>query len=239
MKAIVIVPARMGSTRLAKKPLLRLDGVSMIRRTVDKVLESGLSPIVVATDSEDIMKECSGIEGVVPVMTAEDHVCGTDRVLEAYQKVSADMGDFDIVINVQGDEPFLNPDLLKGVMEKLPERKHASFWTTVTDLPEHERKDENVAKVVTAINDDALIFTRSDIPDSYKHTSVYVYTPGFLNQFCSLPPSPLETSYRLEQMRALDNGLTLNCIYLPFDSVSINTLEDIDKAGVKDFEFHQ
>jgi len=237
MKSIVIVPSRLGSERLPNKPLFKINGKSIIRHTLEKVISSGLQPIALATDSSLILDECSSLTEILPVMTSTEHTCGTERVLEAYEKISSELGDFDTIINVQGDEPFISPDMLRALPGELEKRSsRADFWTTVTELPEHERADINVAKVVLDIEDNALIFTRDSISESYKHTSVYIYTPDFLKKFCGLPQSPLEKAYRLEQMRALDNGLALNCIPLPYDSISINTYEDLDKAGIKDFE---
>lgn len=240
MKSIVIIPARLKSTRLPNKPLLKIEGVTMIRRTLEKVLAAGVSPVVVAADDQRIIDEVQGIEGVFGVMTRMDHSCGTERVLEAYQNISKTLGEFDVIINVQGDEPFMDPLMLKELVEQLPERRNkAEFWTTVTPINDEEQGDVNVAKVVLDQGDNALIFTRQPLELAYKHTSVYVYTPEFLQTFCSLPPSTLETAYRLEQMRALDNGYTLNCIPLPYDAVSINDEGDLQKAGVKDFEVFQ
>ncbi|MDH5559989.1 MAG: 3-deoxy-manno-octulosonate cytidylyltransferase [Deltaproteobacteria bacterium] len=237
MKSIVILPARMGSERLPNKPLLKIEGKSMIRLTVEKVLLSGLSPVVVATDSPLIVKEFEGDREVVCVMTSPDHSCGTERVLEAYEKVSSDLGQFDFIINVQGDEPFIDPELLKGLPAELLKRKdRAEFFTTVTELPESELTDRNVAKVVLDLKQNALIFTREPLEGAYKHTSVYIYTPKFLKTFCSLEQTPLETKYRLEQMRALEHGFNLNCIPLPYDAISINTIEDLQKAGIDNFE---
>jgi len=237
MKSIVIVPARLGSERLPNKPLFKINGKSIILRTLERVLASGLEPIAIASDSDLVLQECATLEKVIPVMTSSEHTCGTERVLEAYEKLSATRGEFDIIINVQGDEPFIAPEMLRALPAVLDKRKErAEFWTTVTELPESERGDINVAKVVLDMEDNALIFTRDPISEAYKHTSVYIYTPDFLNKFCHLPQSPLEKAYRLEQMRALDNGLRLNCIPLPFDSISINTYEDLEKAGITDFE---
>ncbi|MCP4294775.1 MAG: 3-deoxy-manno-octulosonate cytidylyltransferase [Proteobacteria bacterium] len=240
MKPIIIVPARMGSQRLPAKPLLRFEGKTMIRHTIDRILVSGLKPVIVATDSDEIFAECSGIEDVIPLMTKTEHSCGTERVLEAYQTISKQLGPFDIIINVQGDEPFVSPTMLKELIREMEQRlEQAEFWTTICDLPEHERDDQNVAKVVVDQKNNALIFTRDYLQSSFKHTSVYVYRPEFLEQFCSLPISPLEKQYRLEQMRALDNGFKLNCLYLPYDAVSINSIEDLEKAGVKDYQLYR
>ena len=237
MKLLTVVPARLKSARLPHKPLLKIAGKTMIRRTLERVLAAGLSPVALATDAEEILHECADIPGVIPVMTREDHSCGTERVLECYKKLQPRLGDFDLIINVQGDEPFIEADLLRELVWELERRQgKAEFFTTVADLPEDERADVNVAKAVLDQNDNALIFTREPLHLAKKHTSVYVYSPAFLIRFCSLPPSPLEKAYRLEQMRALDNGLRLNCIYLPYDSVSINDLKDLAKAGVTDFE---
>lgn len=238
MKSIVIIPARLKSQRLPNKPLMKINGKSMIVQTVEKVLESGLSPVVIATDSQLIMEECSHLEGVYPVMTSESHTCGTERVLEAYDLVKEKLGAFDLIINVQGDEPFISPKLLLELQKELEERKNlADFWTTVTPISEAELDDQNVAKVVLDTYQNALIFTRDTIGNAYKHTSVYIYTPEFLEKFCNLPVSPLEVSYRLEQMRALDYGMTINCIPLDYDAISINTVEDLEKAGITNYQF--
>ena len=233
---ITIVPARLKSERLPNKPLLEIDGKPMIVHTVERILESGLQPVAVATDSQKILDACAHLEGFIPVITSDKHTCGTERVLEAYESLAKDYGDFDLIVNVQGDEPFIEPEMLKTLQKELNNRKNlAEFWTTVAELPEYDGQDINVAKVVLDMKQNALIFTRDNISNAWKHTSVYVYTPKFLKKFCSLSPSPLEQAYRLEQMRALDNGLTLNCIPLPFDAVSINTIEDLKKAGVSNY----
>ncbi len=239
MKPIAIIPVRLASNRLPNKPLLKINGKTMIVLTVEKVLASGLSFVVVATDSELIYEEVKPLEGVIPVMTSLGHTCGTERVLEAYENLKGRLGEFDVIINVQGDEPFIDPQMLRDLIKELEKRKdQAEFWTTVTDLPEHEVEDENVAKVVTNLKNNALIFTREPLKGAYKHTSVYIYTPSFLQKFCSLPHSPLEESYQLEQMRALDHGYHLNCIRLPYDAVSINTIEDLKKANIQDYELY-
>lgn len=240
MKSIVIIPARLKSERLPNKPLLKINGKSMIVHTVEKVLESGLSPVVIATDSQLIVEECSHLKDVYPVMTAETHTCGTERVLEAYDTIKKKLGEFDLIINVQGDEPFINPGLLTELQKELEERKGlADFWTTVTPISDSELTDQNVAKVVLDTYQNALIFTRDAISNSYKHTSVYIYTPEFLERFCNLPVSPLEAAYRLEQMRALDYGMNINCIPLNYDAISINTVEDLEKAGIEDYQFYE
>lgn len=240
MKEIVIIPARIGSERMPNKPLLQFDGKSMIRHTVDRIMESGLAPVALASDSQLILDECADIEGLYPIMTSSDHTCGTERVLEAYEILSGKLGTFDIIINVQGDEPFISSDLLRQLPMELEKRKHLSeFWTTVAELPESEMADRNVAKVVLNKQENALVFTRDPIISAWKHTSVYIYTPGFLKKFCNMEPSPLEKAYSLEQMRALDNGLPLNCIPLPFDAISINTYEDLEKAGIQSYRVFQ
>jgi 3-deoxy-manno-octulosonate cytidylyltransferase (CMP-KDO synthetase) len=237
MKAIIIIPARLGSSRLHAKPLLKINGKSMILRTVERVLEGGIEPVAVASDSQLVLNEIIRLPGVIPVMTSPHHTCGTERVLEAYQILSRDSDAYDVIINVQGDEPFIEPDLIRALPAELEKRRHlAEFWTTVAELRDFERQDRNVAKVVMDMQQNALIFTRDDIQCAFKHTSIYIYTPAFLKTFCSLPVSPLEKAYSLEQMRALDNGYKLNCIPLAYDAISINTIEDLEKAKVRDFE---
>lgn len=240
MRSIVIIPARIGSQRIQNKPLLKIEGKSIILRTLERVMASGLEPIALATDSQLILDECAHLNGIHAVLTSSSHKCGTERVLEAYEILAKKLGEFEFIINVQGDEPFIDPGLLQELCRELEKRKNlAEFWTTVTDLPENERADRNVAKVVLNLQQNALIFTRDPIQNAYKHTSVYIYSPDFLKKFCSLPQSPLEKAYSLEQMRALDNGLTINCIPLACDAISINTFEDLKKAGIDNFEIFE
>ena len=233
MKIIAIIPSRIGSTRLPNKPLLKIDGKSMIVHTTERVLASGIRPVALASDSQLILDECSHLEGLIPVLTSSDHTCGTERVLEAYKTIARQQGEFDLIINVQGDEPFIEPAFIKALPGELEKRLDLSeYWTTVTDLPENERADRNVGKVVLDLKQNALIFSRDPLVSAYKHTSIYIYTPEFLNKFCALPPSPLEKAYSLEQMRAIDNGYHINCIPLPYDAISVNTVEDLERAGV-------
>ncbi len=240
MKVIAILPARLGSTRLPNKPLLEFDGKTMIRHTAERVLAAGLEHVVVATDSKDIFAECEKIAGVTPLMTSVDHTCGTERVLEAYELIQPKLGDFDLILNVQGDEPFIEPAMVTELLGELEKRQgKAEFFTTVTTVPEGDQEDLNVAKVVVNVEGNALIFTREPLKDAKKHTSVYIYSPAFLKLFCSLPPSPLELSYRLEQMRALDNNHNLQCIDLAYDAVSINDENDLKKAGVTEYKIWQ
>ena len=240
MKLITIIPARMGSERLKLKPLLKINGKTMIRHTVERVLKGNIGPVAVASDSELVLDEVRNLDTVIPVMTSENHACGTERVLEAYEKLAGDSGEYDVIVNVQGDEPFVSPDLIRSLPAELEKRREsAQFWTTVTDLSDFEKDDRNVAKVVLDLQQNALIFTRDDIQCALKHTSIYIYTPDFLKKFCQLPPSPLEKAYSLEQMRALDYGYPLNCIPLPYDAISINTVEDLEKAGILDYAFYK
>jgi len=225
---------------MPNKPLLKFNGKTMVRHTIDRIMESGLRPIALASDSQQILNECSQISGLYPVMTSSEHKCGTERVLEAYETLAAELGEFDFIVNVQGDEPFINPELLRQLPGELEQRKNrAEFWTTVTKLPEAEMGDRNVAKVVLDMQDNALVFTRDPIGCALKHTSIYIYTPAFLRKFCKMEQSPLEKAFSLEQMRALDNGLKLNCIPLPFDAISVNTYEDLEKAGIDTYEIHK
>ena len=236
MKLVTIIPARLGSERIKLKPLLKIGGKTMIRHTVERVLRGNIGPVAVASDSELVLDEVRNLESVVPIMTSDRHTCGTERVLEAYHKLASDSGDYDVIINVQGDEPFISPDLISCLPAELEKRKEiAQFWTTITELKEFEKGDRNVAKVVMDLKQNALIFTRDDIQCAWKHTSIYMYTPDFLKIFCELPRSPLEMAYSLEQMRALEHGYRLNCIPLPYDAISINTVEDLAKAGIQDF----
>jgi 3-deoxy-manno-octulosonate cytidylyltransferase (CMP-KDO synthetase) len=211
----VLIPARLASTRLPNKPLADIGGMPMIVRVAQQVAFSKAASIVVAADSAKITTACANA-GIRCVLTREDHTSGTDRLSEAAQILG--LKDDDIVVNVQGDEPFIEPDLINAVANLLETDKTAAMSTAAHPiyLPE-ELSNPNIVKVVCDIAQNALYFSRSCIPFDrdnsgkiafpvLRHMGIYAYRVGFLKKFALLPPAPIEQLEMLEQLRALWNG---------------------------------
>lgn len=221
MDFTVIIPARMASSRLPDKPLADLVGVPMVVRVAQRAAQSQARGVVVAADDARIVAACH-THGVQAILTRQDHVSGSDRLAEACQLLNLN-GD-DLVVNVQGDEPLIPPDLINDVARVLAERPEASMGTAahaIHDLAEFT--NPNVVKVVMDARQMALYFSRAPIPwwrdgqsaDGFKalpspaplrHIGIYSYRASFLRQFPQLPPAPVETLESLEQLRALWHG---------------------------------
>jgi 3-deoxy-manno-octulosonate cytidylyltransferase (CMP-KDO synthetase) len=211
----VLIPARLASTRLPNKPLADIGGAPMIVRVAQQVAKSQAASIVVAADNARIASACTSAN-VRCVLTREDHTSGTDRLAEAAQLLG--LHDDDIVVNVQGDEPFIEPDLINAVANLLETDKTAAMSTAAhpISLP-HELSNPNIVKVVCDIAQNALYFSRACIPFDrdnsgkialpvLRHMGIYAYRVGFLKKFALLPPAPIEQLEMLEQLRALWNG---------------------------------
>lgn len=220
MSFTVLVPARLSSTRLPRKPLADINGLPMIVRVAQRAALSGASRVVVATDDADIGAACAG-HGIPHVMTRVDHATGSDRLAEACALLGLD-GD-DIVVNVQGDEPLIDPQLIDACAELLAQRGDCVMSTLAHAIDEvGEFTNPNVVKVVLDGAGRALYFSRSPLPwwrDGYatgitalstpaplRHIGVYGYRAAFLRRFPSLPASPLEAVESLEQLRVLWHG---------------------------------
>lgn len=230
MKAIGIIPARYGSSRFPGKPLAGIAGKSLIRRVYEQVIMAGLEKVIVATDDRRIEAEVSGFGGIA-VLTGE-HRSGTDRIAEAAVKE-----DCDIVINIQGDEPLISPEVIRKVCSALDDNSWASVSTAAVKAGDEELANPNVVKVVFAADGRALYFSRSLIPYSvksrpqyYKHIGIYGYRKDFLMKFVSLPQSSLETAESLEQLRALENGYAIHVSVVDYDSIAVDTPEDVKKV---------
>jgi len=223
----VIVPARLASTRLPRKPLLRETGKYLVEHVWERVqLAKRPARCVIATDSEEIEAACRSFGGDV-VMTSPDHPSGTDRCAEAARKLG---GTWDLVLNVQGDEPELDPahiDTLISVME----RSRAPMGTLAEPLADRdEAKKPQVVKVVLDAQGRCLYFSRSLIPSEgpwLRHVGMYAFTPSFLEEFTELPPAELEKKERLEQLRALAHGHAIQAaLVAPGGVRGIDTPED-------------
>ena len=235
-KVIAVIPARYNSTRFPGKMMEILGNRTIITTTYQNVLETGLfDEVFVATDSELIFDEISK-NGGKAVMTGE-HETGSDRIAEAVQNI-----DCDIVINVQGDEPFLKKEPLKQLIDVFykDEKKKISLASLKIQLkdPEEIRNPNNV-KVITDNNGFALYFSRSVIPFQrelsydvtyYKHIGVYAFRKEALLKFSSLEMTPLEISEKLEQLRYLENGMKIKMVETDFVGIGIDTPEDLEKA---------
>ncbi len=241
MKTLGIIPARFASTRFPGKPLALINGKSMIHRVYDQVLKaSKLSDLVVATDDERIMHEVLSFHGNV-VMTRVDHVSGTDRCFEALLKQH---NDFDAVVNIQGDEPFINPEQINQVVSLL-ENGLAEISTLVYKITkEEELFNPNTVKAVFGESGRAVYFSRHPIPflrgfESsqwlnnhvfYKHLGIYGYLSNCLEKITKLDPSPLEKAESLEQLRWLENGIHIAVGITEVESFGIDTPADLEKV---------
>jgi 3-deoxy-manno-octulosonate cytidylyltransferase (CMP-KDO synthetase) len=211
----VLIPARLASTRLPNKPMADIGGAPMIVRVAQQVAKSRAISTVVAADSESIVEACA-LAGVRSVLTRQDHASGTDRLSEAAQILKLE--DDDIVVNVQGDEPFIDPELINAVANLLETDKTVAMSTAAHPIfIAHELSNPNIVKVVCDNAQNALYFSRACIPfnrDSnntialpvLRHMGIYAYRVGFLKKFALLPPAPIEQLEMLEQLRALWNG---------------------------------
>jgi 3-deoxy-manno-octulosonate cytidylyltransferase (CMP-KDO synthetase) len=227
MRALVIVPARLASTRLPRKALLRETGKYLVQHVWERVaLAKRVSRAVIATDAREIEDACRSF-GAATVLTSPDHPSGTDRCAEAYRKLGER---FDLVVNVQGDEPELDPGHVDRLIEVM-ERTKAPMGTLAEPLadPEEARKPQ-VVKVVLDHAGRCLYFSRSLIPSEgpwLRHVGMYAFEPGFLETFTGLAPAELEKKERLEQLRALAHGYAIQAAIVPGTGVrGIDTPED-------------
>lgn len=220
MSYTVLIPARMASSRLPDKPLADIAGLPMVVRVARRAALSGAQQVVVATDSERILAACEQ-HGARAILTRADHPTGSDRLAEACQILGLD-GD-DRIVNVQGDEPLIEPALIDACARLLTERPDCVMSTAAHQLEDSAHfANPNVVKVVTDALGRALYFSRAPIPwwrdapqaaqpatgagTPLRHIGIYGYRAGFLRRFPQLPPSPLETVESLEQLRVLWHG---------------------------------
>ena len=235
MKILGLIPARYGSTRLPGKALEIIGGKTMIQRVYEQASKCPeLSAVMIATDHDEIAKKSESFNARA-ILTSAEHRSGTDRVAEALEK-SGDV--YDYVINIQGDEPFIDPSqisLLAGVLDGKTEI--ATLAKPTHD--DHEINDPNVVKVIRNLKGDAIYFSRSTIPHNrgndknteyLKHIGIYAYRSDILGKITQLPASSLEIAESLEQLRWIENGYTIRVVKTEIDSFGIDTPEDLEKA---------
>ena len=241
MKFIGIIPARYASTRFPGKPLAEICGKTVIRRVYEQASKA-LDTVVVATDDERIYDAVEAFGGKV-VMTRADHKCGTDRCLEAYEAITTpswrEQNDTDtVVINIQGDEPFIQPEQIEALMKCFdkPGTDIATLVRPFTDKDSQaDLENVNTPKVnwdkATGV---ARMFTRKVVACAdgsyYRHIGIYAYRADVLKKITRLPQSPLEIGERLEQLRWLENGYTIRVGMTETPTIGIDTPEDLAKA---------
>ena len=232
MKSICVIPARYSSTRLPGKPLKDICGKPMICRVWERASRAkSVAEVIVATDDERILSAVEKNFGRA-MMTRADHKTGTDRLAEVAEKFS----DAEVVVNVQGDEPLIEPRLIDELVALFVEDKNLQMATVATELTdEDEMKNPNNVKVVLDKNNDALYFSRSLIPfprnvgksKIFKHIGIYAYRRNFLLAYAKMEPTPLEQSESLEQLRALENGFKIRVIKSSCKFIGVDTEEDL------------
>ena len=236
-RTLIVIPARMQSTRLPDKPLVDIAGEPMIVHVWRRAMAAGRSRVVVATDAESIAQAIRKVGGEA-VMTRADHVSGSDRVFEAVSKVDA-KGDAEIILNLQGDLPAVEPETMAACLAPLEAEgpQIATIAALITN-PE-ERTNPNSVKVVgtpTGVPGRlrALYFTRATAPAGegplYHHFGMYAYRRSALERFVSLPPSTLEKREQLEQLRALEDGMRIDVSLVDRVPVEVNTPADLERA---------
>lgn len=236
MTIAAIIPARYGSTRFPGKPLVKATGKYLIEHVYQQVCKAGnIDVVLVATDDERIYKACQEF-GAKCVMTSADHQCGTDRLAEVVQLHK----EFDIVVNVQGDEPEIEPQTIELVVELLKNDDQAGMATLCAEITQaDELHNPNIVKVVFGRKKQALYFSRSTIPYNrdggkcsgayYKHLGIYAYRRNTLLEFSRMAQSPLELMEKLEQLRALENGIKIAIDKVCHTAVGIDTPEQYEE----------
>lgn len=234
---MIIIPARLASTRFPSKVLYEIDGIPMVIRTAQRAKD--VDDVIIATESKDVV-EVAKRHGFEAVLTNPHHQSGTDRVNEAATKLG--LSEKEIIINVQADEPFIEPEVIEAVKKlaiKHKEDESIMMVSAYKELAYPQKNDPNLVKVVTSKNDYALYFSRNLLPFDREdqkplfkaHLGIYGYTKKALERFCALEPAPLENLEKLEQLRALYHGYKIAMTRVVSKSVGIDTLEDLIRLG--------
>ena len=247
MSFTVLIPARLASTRLPNKPLADISGAPMVVRVAQRAMQSGAARTVVAADSPEIIAKCTEF-GVQAVLTRIDHPSGSDRLAEASSLLG--LGDDDIVVNVQGDEPLIDPALIDAVAGLLGQRADCAMSTAAHSIEQlADLLNPNIVKAVLDARQTALYFSRSPIPAArdfvgqawwetgsplprpLRHVGIYAYRAGFLRLFPTLPQAPLEQLESLEQLRALWHGYRIAVhVTEQAPGPGVDTQEDLERA---------
>ncbi len=236
MKVLCVIPARLRSTRLPNKMLALVQGEPLIQKTyLAAKASTSVDRLIVATDSEEIKQIVENVGGEV-MMTPTHCQTGSDRV--AY--VAKEYSDFDTIVNLQGDEPFIRKEMLDTLITPFKEKNPPKMATLAYDLiVETEYHDPSLVKVICDLNNDALYFSRAPIPyhrdvqaelKVLHHMGIYAYQRDFLLQYTQWPQTPLEKAESLEQLRAMEHGYKIRVCYTPYRTLEINTPEELERA---------
>ncbi len=245
MNILGIIPARYASTRFPGKPLAIINGKPMIQRVYEQCMKAGsIDEVVVATDDKRIEKAVAGFNGNV-VTTASTHKSGTERCNEVVNKYKTQGKSFDVVINIQGDEPYIEPSQIDLVASCFSDNK-VEIGTLIKKIENPEELfDPNVVKVITGNDGTAIYFSRQAIPfirgiekgewlshyNFFKHIGIYAYRTEVLIAIAGLAPTPLEKAESLEQLRWLENNYKIKTVESSFESLSVDTPDDIRKIN--------
>ena len=235
---LILVPARLASTRLPDKPLADIHGEAMIVHVWRRAMEAGIGPVVVAAAEPAIVAAIEAAGGRA-VLTDPAHPSGSDRIHEALLRVDPE-GRHDAIVNVQGDLPTIAPETIRASLEPL-ERPEVDISTLVAEIVrDEERANPNVVKAVLSMRDEArrigraLYFTRATAPTGpgplFHHIGLYAYRRAALTRFVALPPAPLERRERLEQLRALEADMRIDAIVVDAVPLGVDTPEDLERA---------
>ena len=232
MKVLCVIPARYASTRLPGKPLSMIAGKPMIQHVYERACQAQLpDEVVVATDNELVEKAVLNFGGKA-VMTSPDHPSGTDRLAE----VALMYPDVDVIVNVQGDEPMIPPEVIDGLAEAFNSDADLNMATMKVVMDEEDYENPAAVKVVADQQGYALYFSRSLMPyprnkpegfKVFKHVGIYAYRRNFLLKYAALAPTPLEKAESLEQLRALENGYKIKVLESDFQGIGVDTPEDL------------
>lgn len=243
MKILGIIPARYDSSRFPGKPLAMIHGKPMIQRVYEQALKAGsLSYLVIATDDDRIVEAADKFGGKV-VLTSKDHSSGTERCQEVVEKLKASGFQFDVVVNIQGDEPYIKPEQIDAVIECFSEKdvQIATLSKKIETID--ELFNPNVNKVIVNQNQEAIYFSRHPIPylknidndkwfenhDYYKHIGIYAYRSSVLEEITALNATPLEIAESLEQLRWLENRYRIKVMETIHDCIAVDVPEDLSK----------
>jgi 3-deoxy-manno-octulosonate cytidylyltransferase (CMP-KDO synthetase) len=240
-KVVVIIPARYSSVRFPGKPLVSIKRKALILHVIERILNSKVSEIIVATDSQSIKALVEKEQLCRVIMTRSDHACGTDRIAEVADHINADY-----ILNVQGDQLITGPDMINEIIAHINSNlKISTIYTRIKDLSELDNK--NIIKAVVNRNGDIIYMSRSPIPfdkdqidnkiNYNKQVGIYLFNKMALANFSKLESGELEKIEGIELLRAIEHGLTLTGIYSDFETVDVNIPEDIAKAEkfIRDF----
>ena len=231
MKTLVIIPSRLSATRLPGKPLLKLNGLSIISHVLKRAQEANIGDVIVATEDQEIVDDVKKNRGTA-ILTSKNHKTGTDRIYEAFQKLN--IQNVDMIMNLQGDEPAINIEDIINLNKKMVINQSKMGTLAAKMKNPQDLVNENIVKVITNKNLNNDVFSEAnnflrrslEIDNIYHHIGIYCYTTDTLKKFVELNQSKNEIENRLEQLRALDNNIVINVALAKSSPIGVDTKED-------------